>query len=136
MEGASYFRFEIELTPEANPPGAIDKLQKELRAWFTARSLSHVFGNFGGRRLCHGEVGPPATEGDRQAMAEWIGAQHLCATVRLGSLVPLDPSASILAPITDWVFAIENLTETERAEAVASNAKMRSFVEARSAGQP
>lgn len=133
MTDQLYFRFKIELTPDVNPRYAMDRLQEELRAWFTDRSLSHVSGNFGGTRLCCGEVGPPATEGDRQAMAEWMAAQRLSATVRLESLTLYDPTASIDATNTDWVFSIDNLTETERAEAVAYNAQMRSFVQSRSA---
>lgn len=53
MTDQLYFRFEIELTPDVNPRYAMDRLQEELRAWFTDRSLSHVFGNAGGTRLCY-----------------------------------------------------------------------------------
>jgi hypothetical protein len=133
VEGEPYFRFEIELSPEVNPRGVIDELQEGLRGWLTARDLSYVFGNFGGMRLCYGEVGPPATEDHRQAMAEWLAAQRVCGTVRLEALVPFDPSADIRAPITDWIFAVDNLTETERAEAVAYHAEMRRWAQSKAA---
>jgi hypothetical protein len=126
----AYFRFDIELTPEQNPPGTMDRLREDLRAWFVARRLSYGMGALGGNRHCYGEVGPdpPATEGDRQAMAEWIRGQGMCATVRLTSVVPFGPSIDMLAPITDWVFPVDTLTETDMAEAAAYHAELRGRV--------
>ena len=63
-------------------------------------------------------------------MAEWLRSQRMCATVRLTSVAPLDPKADLLTPITDWVFAVDALTEAERTEAAAYHAETRRRVEA------
>ena len=84
-------------------------------------------GALGGGRHCYGEVGPdpPATAGDRLALAEWVRCQRVCATVRLEAVVPFDPAAEMLAPITDWVYVVDNLTEADRVEAAAYHTDMR-----------
>jgi hypothetical protein len=130
--GNSYFRFAIELAPGRNPPRTRDRLGEDLRAWFVARGLGYGMGALGGNRYCYGEVGPdpPATEDDRRAMAEWLRGRRMCATVRLEAVVPFDPSADMLAPITDWVFEVDTLTEQERAEAAAYHADLYRRVEA------
>lgn len=127
----AFFRYDIELTPEQNPRGAMDRFQEELRAWFAARGLDYGMGALGGDRHCYGEIGPspPATEADRQAMAAWLGVQRIHATVRLGAVEWPHPPADMLAPITDWVFAVDNLTDADRAAAAAYHGEMRRRVE-------
>ncbi len=128
----AFFRYDIELTPERNPRGAMDRLQDELRGWFAARGLPFGMGALGGGRHCYGEVGPgpPATEADRQALAAWARGQRIHATVRLGAVEWPHPPADMLAPITDWVFAVDGLTDADRAEAAAYHAEMRRRVAA------
>jgi hypothetical protein len=132
LEGQPYFRFDIELTPERNPPGLCDRLREDLRAWIVGRGLGYGMGALGGSRDLYGQIGPnpPATEGDRAAMAEWLRGQRMHATVRLEAVVPFSEAADMLAPITDWVFAVDTLTEAERADAAAYHAEMRRRVEA------
>ena len=69
------------------------------------------------------------TAGDRLAPAEWVRCQRVCATVRLEAVVPFDPAAEMLAPITDWVYVVDNLTEADRVEAAAYHTEMRRWVE-------
>jgi hypothetical protein len=90
--GGPYFRFDIELTPERHPSGTMDRLREALRTWIVARGLGYGMGALGGSRHCYGEIGPdpPATEGVRRALAEWIQEQPVCATVRLEAVVPFD----------------------------------------------
>jgi hypothetical protein len=116
-----YFRFDIELTPEQNPPGLMDRLRDELRAWILGRRLGYGMGALGGGRHLYGQIGPkpPATEDDRAALADWLRGQRVCATVRLEAVVPFHESADMLAPITDCVFTVNTLTEAEREEAAA-----------------
>lgn len=126
-----YFRFDIELTPERNPPGTMDRFREDLRAWFVARGLGYGMGALGGGRHCYGEVGlrQPVSEDDRRALADWVREQRICGTVRLGALEPFAPSADVLRPIADWVFTVDNLTESDRAEAAAYHSERRRRVE-------
>ncbi len=128
----AFFRYDIELTPEQNPRGVMERFSEELRAWFVARSLDYGMGALGGGRHCYGEIGPhpPATEADRQAMAAWLREQRIHATVRLGSVEWPHPPVDMLAPIIGWVFAVDNLTDADRAEAAAYHAEMRRRVAA------
>lgn len=131
MEGQPYFRFAIELTPERNPPGLCDRLREDLRAWIVGRGLGYGMGALGGSRHLYGEIGPmpPATGGDRAAMAEWLRSQRMHATVRLEAVVPFSEAADMVAPITDWVFEMDTLTEAQRAEAAAYHSELRRWVE-------
>jgi hypothetical protein len=133
-----FFRFDFELTAERNPRGTMARFREELRAWFVARGLDYSMGALGGDRHCYGGVGPnpPATEADRQALAEWVRGQRVCATVRFGAVEQSYPPADMLAPITDWVFAVDNLTDADRAEAAAYHSEMRRRVEALRRKQP
>lgn len=132
MEGQPYFRFDIELTPERNPPGRCDQLREELRAWIVGRNLGYGMGAQGGSRHLYGQIGPnpPATESDRAAMAEWLRSQRMHATVRLEAVVLFSDATDMLAPITDCVFALDTLTDTDRATAAAYHTEMRRRVEA------
>jgi hypothetical protein len=131
LEGQPYFRFDIELTPERNPPGLCDWLRDELRAWIVARGLYYGMGALGGSRRLYGQIGPnkPATEEDRAAMAEWLRGRRMHATVRFGAVVPFSETADVLAPVTDWVFGLDSLAEAERAEAAAFHTELRRRVE-------
>ena len=128
----AYFRFDIEFTPEQNPPGLCDRLREDLRAWIVGCGLDYGMGALGGSRHLYGEIGPnpPATESDRAAMAEWLRGQRMHVTVRLEAVVPFSEAADMLAPITDWVFTVDTLTDADRAEATAYHAEMRRCVEA------
>lgn len=132
LEGQPYFRFDIELTPECNPPGLCERLREELRAWIVCRGLEYGMGALGGNRHLYGHIGPnpPASEGDRAAMAEWLQGQRMHATVRLEAIVPFREAAPMLAPITDWVFAVDTLTDAERAASAAHHTELRRRVEA------
>jgi hypothetical protein len=132
LEGQPYFRFDVELTPERNPPGLCDRLREDLRAWIIGRGLDYGMGALGGSRRLYGEIGPnpPATEGDRAAMADWLRGQRMHATVRLEAVVPFSEAADMRAPVTDWVFTVNTLTEAEQAEAAAYHTHMRRRVEA------
>jgi hypothetical protein len=111
---ASHFSYDIEFTPEANPPGTTDTFREALREWIVARHLGYTIGALGGGRHCYGHVGSstPVTEADRQDMAAWVSRQRICAKARFGSLNDLEPT--LLDPITDLVFAVDNLTEADR----------------------
>jgi hypothetical protein len=131
LVGKRLFRFDVELTPERNPPGLYDKLHEELRSWIVARGLDYGMGAIGGGKHLYGQVGPnpPATDGDRAAMADWLRGQRMHATVRLGSVVTFSEDLDMLAPITDLVFAVDTLTEAERVHAVAFYTQLRRRVE-------
>ena len=123
----AYFRYDIELTPGQNPPGTMDWLREALRAWFVAGGLNYGMGAMGGDRHLYGDVGrlPPVTEEHRQAMAAWVRSQPIHATVRLDAVASPYPRVHMLTPSTDWVFAVVNLSDAQRAEAVAYHSEMR-----------
>ncbi len=130
-----FFRYDIELTQERNPPDTpdtLDRFREDLRTWFVERGLNYGMGALGGGVHCYGGIGPnpQATEEDRSAMADWIRQQRICATVRLDAIVPFDQKPDILSPITDWVFLVDNLTEADQQEAAAFHAAVRRKIEA------
>lgn len=134
-EGRPFFRLDIEQTPERNPPGLCDRLLEGLPAWIVGRGLDYGMGALGGSRHRYGQIGPnpPATEGDRAAIAERLRGQRMHATVRLEVMVPFSEAADMLAPITDWVFAVDTLTEAQRAEAAAHHSELRRWVDSQRA---
>jgi hypothetical protein len=123
------FRYSIRLVDRANPPGAIDRLGEELRAFFVARGWDYGMGALGGSATCYGDVGGPrraATEGDRHELAQWLRQHRISATGQVGELEP--PPASAMDPVTGLEFAVDNLTEQDRLAAAAYHEELRQRV--------
>jgi hypothetical protein len=125
----AFFQYDIEITHGRNPRGTKDWFQESLREWFVRRGLDYGMGAMGGPHV-YGTVGtqPPATEADRRDLAAWVACQRIDATVRLGPITPNEPD--LLTPITDWVFAVDNLTAEEKAAALAYDVEIRQKVAA------
>ena len=122
---STYFRFDIELTPDQNPPGTMDRLRQDLRVWLVGRGLG--YGMDAGRQpALLREVGPsrlwPSGTVGRGRVDLWPAAQRHRPAHRSGALRTILQSA---CPITDWVIPVDNLTETERTEAAAVYAELR-----------
>jgi hypothetical protein len=52
----------------------------------------------------------PVTEDDRRVLAEWTNGQRVRCTARLGALKEDHAGIELLREVTEWVFAIDNLT--------------------------
>jgi hypothetical protein len=128
-----YFLYMFEILADLNPPGTLDRFREELRAFFVGRGWDNYgMGALGGNLRLYGDVsrkGQPVTEDDRQALAEWARGQRFRGTVRLGKIESGD---SQLRRITEWVFEVDNLSETdaERAEIAARHAQFHQQIEA------
>jgi len=122
----AYFLYMIEFTSGMNPPGRCDIVREGLRSWIVAQGLSYGMGALGGSYRLYGYVGPGQFETPevRDTLGQWIRNQRLCGTVRLGAIVGPDPP-SLLDPITECVFEIDTLTESDRAEAAAYHDEVR-----------
>ncbi len=85
----------------------------------------------GGSYRLYGHVGPrpPATVRDRDMLGQWIRGQQLCGTVRLGAIEGPGP-VNLLGPITECVFQLDTLTDSDRAEAIAYYDEMRRKIKA------
>jgi hypothetical protein len=59
-------------------------------------------------------------EADRQALADWIRAQPIRATVRLGALEEDTAVTELARDITEWVFEVNNLSALVRRRAAAN----------------
>ncbi len=127
------FVYDIELSSEQNPPGTMDRLREELRTFFVAHNMKYGMGALGGSRHCYGTV--QATEREiaenaRQAISDWVKTQRISGIARFGSAKDTEPK--LLAPITDMVFAMDNLTEEDRCEAARYHTDIRKRIESQS----
>jgi hypothetical protein len=126
----TYFLYRISLLTEQNPPGTMDRLREDLRAYFVESELDYGMGALGGGLHCYGDVRGKersVTDKDRQALAEWFRGQRICAVAQLGAI---ESGETRLRPITEWVFPVDNLTDADRTEAAAYHVEMRRRVEA------
>jgi hypothetical protein len=131
MHNETCFRLDIQLTPEQNPHGTSDRLREELRSWIVAHGLGYLLGALGGGAHIYGQIGPNpnATQADRDSLAEWLRHQRMSATVRLSSVATFSAESDLLAPITDLVFSVDNLSEEERTRAREFHTVLRKRVE-------
>lgn len=122
----AYLLFMIEFTSGSNPRNRIDEVRERLRSWILAQKLSYGMGALGGSYRLYGYIGPnpPATIQDRDRLDLWIRGQRLSATVQLGAIAGPDPP-DLLAPITECVFEIDTLTESDRVEAATHHNEVR-----------
>lgn len=128
-----YFLYMFEILADLNPPGTLDRFREELRAYFVGRGWDNCgMGALGGNLRLYGDVNRrshPVTEDDRQALAEWARGQRFRGTVRLGKIESGD---SRLRRITEWVFQVDTLSETdaEREEVASRYAEFHRQMEA------
>jgi hypothetical protein len=126
--GELLFLYDFEFVPYQNPPHTKDRFSEDLRAFFEGHRLDYGMSALGGMVHCRGYVcgkGRPVTEEDRQALAAWARRQRVCCTARLGALELDREGIDLFRSVTEWVFAIDNLTDEDRAEAAAWQESMR-----------
>jgi hypothetical protein len=126
------FVYDVELLPGQNPPGTFDRLQEGIRAFFVDRRLDYGMGALGGSRHCYGHVVAPgrlAAEDVRRSLAEWVRGLRFRGVARLGPVGPAEPPPALNRTNTSTVVEVDNLTEADKAEAVAYFADLRRRVE-------
>lgn len=131
--GEVLFLYDFEFVPYQNPPHTMDRFAEDLRAYFVARNLDYGMSAMGGTVHCHGEVrgkDRPVSEEDRRTLAAWASGQRVRCTARLGALEQDRGGIEFFRPVTEWVFAIDNLTDEDRAEAAAWHERIRQSVQA------
>ena len=131
--------YDFEFVPYQNPPNTKDRFEEDLRAFIQSLGLAFGLSALGGMTHCRGEVrgqGRSVTEEDRQALASWAGRQRVRCTARLGRLEEDHGGIQFLQPITEWVFAIDNLTDEDRAEAAAWHERIRQWVRPTRSAEP
>ena len=92
-------------------------------AFLKARHLRVLMGQHGGMANTYGVVHRKrwgVKEKDRVAFAEWIKAQRVRCTVRLGELEEETESTDLVREITEWIFEVDNLTKDDRKAAAAA----------------
>ena len=126
------FLYDFEFVAYENPPGTMDRFSEDLKAFVKSRGLRIGMSGLGGMVRCQGHVEGlerPVTEEDRQALATWAGRQRVRCTARLGALEQDREDTQYFRPITEWEFAIDNLTDEDRAEAAAWHESIRQWVQ-------
>ena len=130
--GEVLFLYDFEFVPYQNPPHTMDRFKEELRAHFVANGLDYGMSALGGMVHCRGDVrskGRQVTEEDRQSLAAWAGVQRVRCTARLGALEQDREGIEFFRPVTEWVFALDNLTDADRAEAAAWHESIRQWMQ-------
>jgi uncharacterized protein YggL (DUF469 family) len=117
------FLFDFEFIPYTNPPDAMDRFTRGLKAFLVARGVDYAISGLGGMVHCRGvvggEKGRPVTKDDREAVACWAQNQRVQCTARLGALEEDREETQYFRDVTEWVFNIDNLTDEDRAVAAA-----------------
>lgn len=127
VDGAT-FVYDVEVFAGQNPPETFDRLQDDIRAFFVGRSLDYGMGALGGGRHCYGQVKTldrAAAEIARMSLAELVRSLRFRGIARFGPVGPAMPPPDLLQRITDTVVEVDNLTETDKAEAAAFHAELR-----------
>ena len=132
LVGEVLFLYDFEFVPYQNPPNTMSRFTEDLRAYFVAHDLNYGMSALGGMVHCRGDIrckGRPVTEHDRQALASWASTQRVRCTARLGALEQDREDIEFFRVVTEWVFAIDNLTSEDRAEAAAWHESIRQWVQ-------
>jgi hypothetical protein len=116
------FLYHVEFPYFANPPETKRRFETDLLAFLRARRLRCLMGQQGGMANTYGVVHRKrwgVKEADRIAVADWIKAQRICATVRLGRLEEDNELTDLCRDITECLFEVDNLTKADRKAAAA-----------------
>jgi hypothetical protein len=127
------FLYDVEFVAYANPPRRADQFAEALREFFQASGLDYLMSALGGTARTRGIVFRKAadtTRQDREAVAAFVRQQPIAATARIGELERETEATDYFRPVTEWVFAVDNLTDADRAEAAAYHQEMRRRVQA------
>ncbi len=122
------FLYHVEFPSFANPPGTKSRFEADLMVFLKSRRLRCLMGQQGGMANTYGVVHRKrwgVKEADRLALAEWIKAQRIRATVRLGELEEDTESTELDRDITEWVLQVDNLTKEEKKAAATSKRRMQ-----------
>jgi hypothetical protein len=125
------FLYDIEFVAYTNPPHRMDQFSEALKEFFRASRLDFLMSGLGGAVRCYGIVyrkKGDVSQQDREDMAEFIRQQPILATARIGELEQETESTNYVRPVTEWVFAVDNLTDADRAEAAAYHEEIRRWV--------
>jgi hypothetical protein len=122
------FLYDVEFIPFTNPPYRKDQFSEALKEFFRAGGLDFLMSALGGMvHTCgivfrkEGEV----SQHDRERVAEFIRQQPILATARIGELEQETESTDYFRPITEWVFAVDNLSDADRVQAAAYHEQIR-----------
>ena len=119
------FLYDVEFVPHTNPPGRKEEFEAALRGHFAASGLDYLMSALGGMVRTRGVAyrkGGDATPADREALAEFLRAQPVLGAVRLGGLEEETEATDFFRDITEWVFAVDNLTIQTAAPEPGTNA--------------
>ena len=122
------FLYHVEFPPGANPPFTKTRFEAGLMAFLKARRLRALWGHHGGLANTYGVVRRKrwgVKEPDRVALADWIKAQRIHATARLGKLEEDAETTDLDRDITEWVFPVDNLTAEDRLAAEEYDRRLR-----------
>jgi hypothetical protein len=126
------FLVRVEFRPFANPAGTTARFEEALKVYLKGRRLHCLIGGQGGTACTYGVVYRKrwgVKEDDRVALAKWISAQRICATVKLGDLQEDSDSTDLIREITEWVFQVDNLTKRHRSKALRGSKQRRKQLE-------
>jgi hypothetical protein len=136
--GQSLFLYDFEFIPYENPPRTKERFTEDLRAFFESHDLDYGMSALGGMVHTRGDVRGrerPVSEDDRQALARWAKAQPVRCKARLGALEEDREGIDFFRDVIEWVFQVDNLTESDRAEAVEYHQRTRDWVRRAQEGQ-
>src|SRR5690242_19885227 len=122
------FLYDVEFVAYTNPPHRKDQFEEALKAFFRANHLDFLMSALGGMIRTHGIVfrkGGEVSQQDRERLAGFIREQPILATARIGELEEETESTDYLRDITEWVFAVDNLTGADRDQAAAYHEDLR-----------
>ncbi|HWE40540.1 MAG TPA: hypothetical protein VG406_28590 [Isosphaeraceae bacterium] len=118
--GELLFLYDFEFVPDENPPGTKEQFEEGLRRFFESRDLDYGMSALGGMVSTRGDVrgrSCPVTEEDRRALAQWVRCRRVRCTARLGALEEDHADLELFREVTEWVFAIDNRSESGRPDA-------------------
>jgi hypothetical protein len=125
------FLYDVEFIPYTNPPHRKDQFSESLKEFFRANHLDFLMSALGGMARTRGIVyrkEGEVSQQDRERVAGFIGQQPIFATARIGELEVETEATDYFREVTEWVFAVDNLTDADRAQAAAYDEHIRRWL--------
>ena len=121
------FLYRFEFPPHENPPKRKDEFEENLKAYLALKGLGFGMSALGGARLTMGTVdrenGDVSIE-DRANFAAWAKSQPIKAIAGLGEIEADHDDLELFREIHEWNFRIDNLSQTDRADAAKHKQKI------------
>lgn len=114
------FLYDFEFVAFENPSGTKDRFEENLKTFFESCDWDYKLSALGGMIHTCGYIQGrkrPVTEDDRHLLARWAKAQRVRCVARLGALEEYSKETDFFRDVTEWVFPVDNLDESDRTEA-------------------